>query len=57
MAAKQSAAVDAAERQWKKAPAESKPSALELARRHKVSESTIHRARARWARDQAEGKA
>lgn len=48
MTARQSAAVEAAQRQWEKAPADNKPSVAELARKHKVTESTIHRARARW---------
>lgn len=48
MTARQSAAVDAAQKQWEKAPADNKPTVAELARKHKVTESTIHRARARW---------
>lgn len=44
MAGKPSAGQEAARRQWERAPEESKPSARELAARHGLSESTIHRA-------------
>lgn len=47
-APKQSSAVDAAERQWRKAPADAKPDYKALAKRHKVAESTIWRAVKRW---------
>ena len=46
---KQSSAVDAAERQWRKAPADSKPTYQSLAKKHDVAESTIWRAMKRWA--------
>ena len=46
---KQSSAVDAAERQWRKAPADSKPTYQALAKKHDVAESTIWRAMKRWA--------
>jgi hypothetical protein len=46
---KQSSAVDAAERQWRKAPDDSKPTYQALAKRHNVAESTIWRAIKRWA--------
>lgn len=41
---KTSAAHDAAKRQYEKAPVDAKPTALELARKHGLHESTIHRA-------------
>lgn len=48
-ASKQSSAVDAAERQWRKAPAESKPTYQSLAKKHKVAVSTMWRAVKRWS--------
>lgn len=51
MTARQSAAVEAAQKQWQKAPEDKKPSALSLAIKHGVSESTIHRAIARWKKE------
>lgn len=44
MAGKPSTAQDAARRQFERAPADKKPTAREMAQRHKLSESTIHRA-------------
>ena len=46
---KQTSAVDAAERQWRKAPADAKPDYKDLAKRHKVAVSTMWRAVKRWS--------
>lgn len=45
MAGRQTAAHDAAEKQFNKAPEGAKPSASDLSRKHGLSESTIHRAK------------
>ena len=47
MPSKPTAAVQAAMREYRKAPADAKPSDAELAKKHKVSPSTIYRARKR----------
>jgi len=44
--------VQAAMREWFAAPKKNKPAALELARKHGVAESTIHRARAKWIKEE-----
>lgn len=44
MAGRPSAAQTAAQKQYEKAPADAKPSARELAAKHGLSESSIHRA-------------
>lgn len=47
MTGKTSAAVEAAMRQYQRAPEGVKPSDAELAKKHKVNKSTIYRARKR----------
>ena len=49
----QTSKVDAAERQWRKAPADAKPDYKALAKKHQVAESTIWRAVKRWAAETA----
>jgi hypothetical protein len=44
--------VEAAKAEWMAAPRRQKPAALDLARRHGVAESTIHRARVKWVKEQ-----
>ncbi len=44
MAGRPSAAQQAAQRQWERAPVDSKPSARELAAKHGMSESSIQKA-------------
>jgi hypothetical protein len=44
MAARYSAAQEAAKKQYEKAPAWDKPSARELAAKHGLAESSVHRA-------------
>ena len=44
MAGRPTAAHEAAQKQYQKAPADAKPSARELAAKHGLSESTLHRA-------------
>lgn len=51
MAGRPSAAVTAAKEEWMAADKKAKPPALDLARKHGVAESTIHRARAGWIKE------
>lgn len=44
MARRTSAAHDAAQREYEQAPSDAKPSARQLAARHDLAESTLHRA-------------
>jgi len=44
MSGKPSAASEAARKQFEKAPDDAKPSARELAQKHNLAESSIHRA-------------
>lgn len=51
MPSKPTAAVQAALRELQRAPADKKPSDIELAKKHKVSPSTIYRARMRLLKE------
>ncbi len=57
MAGKTSAGVIAAKKQYDKAPAGSKPSVKEMARKHGVDRSSIYRARAKLAQAHIEEEA
>ncbi len=52
MAGKTSAEVMAAKQEWMTAQKGVKPAALDLARKYGVAESTIHRARAKWIKEE-----
>ena len=52
MARQPTAEVIAAKQEWMAAPKGAKPAALYLARRYGVAESTIHRARVKWIKEQ-----
>lgn len=51
MSGKPSAAMEKARKYWLSAPEDNKPTALEVARKFRVSESTVHRARAKWRKE------